>query len=143
MTLTTALVSVIVCSVVMGGGRSVHDFFGHLCYAKKEKKYPVARLLSDYPHLPIRLLSVCLSVRLSPKSLLLPKFSSSSSIHPLAACMIHLTAYQKVWSVSPHAISLKRKNPRRFIVIGILVVTWVWSSYLSSLVFTLFGGFLD
>lgn len=38
----------------------------------------------------------------------------------------------------------QRRNPRRFIIlIGILVVTWVWSSYLSSLVFTLFGGVLD
>lgn len=68
-------------------------FLGHLCYAKKKKKDPVARLLFNYPHLTIRLLSVCLSG--FPQNPSLPKFSSSSSILSLAACMIHLTAYQK------------------------------------------------
>lgn len=63
--------------------------------------------------------------------------------------MIHLTAYRKFLvrftACGTDSISLERKNPRRFIIIiiGILVVTWVWSSYLSSLVFTLFGGVLD
>lgn len=61
--------------------------------------------------------------------------------------MIHLTAYQKnlirFTACGTDPISLRRKNPRRFIIIGILVVTWVWSSYPSSLVFTLFGGVLD
>lgn len=50
--------------------------------------------------------------------------------------MIHLTAYQKnlirFTACGTNSISLNEKNPRRFIIIiiiGILVVTWVWSSY--------------